>query len=82
MIQIGNVSSKATPAKHHAARNFPATASQSVIGSVISSSMLPLLRSSAHSRIEIAGMSTKYSQGCQRKNGCRSAWPRSSNPPT
>ena len=44
--------------------------------------MLPLLRSSAHSRIEMAGIRTRYSQGCQRKNGCRSAWPRSKKPPT
>ena len=55
MIQIGKVSASAIAAKHQAARNLPSTACQSVTGSVISSSMLPLLRSSAHSRIEIAG---------------------------
>jgi hypothetical protein len=61
---------------------LPATACHSVMGSVMSNSMLPLLRSSAQRRIEMAGISTRYSHGCQRKKGCRSAWPRSKKPPT
>ncbi len=47
----------------------------------MSNSMLPLLRSSAHRRIEMAGISTRYSQGCQWKKDCKSAWPRSKKPP-
>ena len=47
----------AIPQKTQAARNLPMTACVTVTGRVISSSMLPLLRSSAHSRIEIAGTS-------------------------
>ena len=43
--------------KAHAARNLPITASASEIGKVISSSSVPLLRSSDHKRIEIAGIS-------------------------
>ena len=63
MSQIGKVSASAMPAKHHAARNLPHTACAIVTGNVISSSMLPLLRSSAHSRIEIAGIRNRYSHG-------------------
>ena len=43
------------PAKIQAARNLPSTAEKVVVGSVISSSMVPLRRSSAQSRIAIAG---------------------------
>ena len=41
------------------------------------SSMLPDLRSSAHSFIDSAGIRNRYSQGWKVKNGSRSAWPRS-----
>ena len=47
------------PANTQAARNLPTTACHSVMGKVMSNSMLPLLRSSAQSRMEIAGISTK-----------------------
>ena len=56
MIQTGKVSASAMPVKAQAARNFPSTAWGSVIGSVIRSSIVPDLRSSAHRRIEIAGI--------------------------
>src|SRR5215475_966329 len=55
VIHIGSVSSKATPIKPQAARNFPKIASQGEIGSVIKSSMVPDLRSSAHRRMATAG---------------------------
>jgi hypothetical protein len=51
----GKVSTSATPAKIQAARNLPMTAAKVVVGSVINSSMVPLRRSSAHSRMAIAG---------------------------
>ena len=77
MIQIGNVSASAMAVKIHAAKNLPSTACHSVMGSVMSSSMLPLLRSSAQSRIESAGIRNRYSHGWKLKNGARSACPRS-----
>ena len=55
MIQIGNVSTSAIATNAHAARNLPSTACHIVTGSVSSSSIVPLLRSSAHSRIDTAG---------------------------
>jgi hypothetical protein len=60
----------------HAATNLPSTASIGVIGSVISSSMVPERRSSAHSRMPIAGTRIMNSQGWKMKNEPRSAWPR------
>ena len=77
MIQIGNVSTSAIAMNAHAARNLPSTACHIVTGSVSSSSIVPLLRSSAHSRIDTAGTRNRYSHGWKLKNGCRSAWPRS-----
>src|SRR5581483_6853187 len=56
VIHSGNVSASATAAKTQAARNLPSTASHGVTGSVSSSSTVPDFRSSAQSRIEIAGM--------------------------
>jgi hypothetical protein len=64
-----------------AARNLPSTASIGVIGRVISSSMVPERRSSAHSRMPIAGTSTMNSQGWNRKKEPRSACPRWKKPP-
>ena len=55
MIQIGNVRMSATPMNPHAARNLPTIACHGAIGSVINSSIVPDLRSSAHNRIAIAG---------------------------
>ncbi|MNY63194.1 hypothetical protein D3C86_2001210 [compost metagenome] len=55
MITMGKVSSSASPAKAQAARNLPVTASKRVMGRVISSSMEPDLRSSAQSRMAMAG---------------------------
>ena len=52
---IGKVSRSAIPAKTQAARNLPSTAAKVVVGSVISSSIVPVRRSSAHSRMAIAG---------------------------
>ena len=69
MIQIGNVSTSAMPTNIHAARNLPSTACQSVMGCVSSSSMLPVLRSSAHRRIDTAGIRNRYSHGRKLKNG-------------
>ena len=63
VIQIGTVSSNATPMNAQAARNLPMMASHAVIGSVISSSIVPDLRSSAHSRMAMAGTSIRYSHG-------------------
>ena len=51
-------------------------------GSVIKSSMVPLRRSSAHSRMAMAGISTRNSHGCQKKKPDRSACPRSKKPET
>ena len=75
VIHIGKVKARAIPVKHHAAKNFPATASHMVTGSVIRSSMVPDFRSSAHSRMANAGISTKYNQGWKSKKGMRSACP-------
>ena len=47
------------PTKHQAARNFPNTACAVETGSVIRSSMVPVLRSSAQSRIATAGIRNK-----------------------
>ena len=44
--------------KHQAAKNLPITASTSETGKVISNSSVPVLRSSDHKRIDIAGMSS------------------------
>ena len=59
VIHIGKVRTSATPMKAQAARNLPRIASQGEIGSVISSSMVPDLRSSAHSRMATAGTSSR-----------------------
>ncbi|MNY62866.1 hypothetical protein D3C86_1997490 [compost metagenome] len=69
------------PANAQAARNLPPTASLRVIGRVISSSMVPLLRSSAHRRMASAGTRNRYSHGWKLKNDARSAWPRSKKLP-
>ncbi len=63
VIQIGVVSSKATPTNAHAAKNLPSTKSHVDIGKVISSSIVPLRRSSAQSRIDTAGIKKTYSHG-------------------
>ncbi len=77
----GNVSSSAMAQNAQAARNFPNTAWVCVIGSVSSSSIVPSRRSSAQSRMVIAGTSSRNTQGMKVKNGLRSAWPRSKKPP-
>ncbi len=56
---IGKVSDSATPMKAQAARNLPRMACQPVIGSVISSSIVPVFRSSAQSRMATAGTSSR-----------------------
>jgi len=76
VIQMGKVSARAIAVNSHAARNLPTTASQTFTGSVISNSMLPDLRSSAHSFMVSAGIRNRYSHGWNMKNGRRSAWPR------
>ena len=60
-----------------AAKNLPKTACVIEIGSVRKSSMVPNLRSSAHSRIESAGTKNRYSHGWNSKKGTKSAWSRS-----
>ena len=67
------------PTKLHAARNLPTRTSVIVTGSVSSSSAVPLRRSSAQTPIVAAGTSSRYTHGCQKKNGVRSAWRRSKN---
>ena len=47
------------PVKHHAAKNFPTTASHKVTGSVNNNSMVPPRRSSAQSRMAKAGIKTR-----------------------
>ena len=54
--QMGKVSASAMATNTQPARNFAMTACHSVMGCVSSSSMLPLLRSSAQKRIDTAGM--------------------------
>jgi len=56
---IGKVAARATAIKANAARNLPTTASVVVSGKVSISSMVPVLRSSAHSRIDTAGISNR-----------------------
>ena len=73
MIHIGKVSASAMAQNAHAARNLPTTVAHNGIGRVSSSSMDPCRRSSAHSRIEIAGTRNRYSHGWNMKNGRRSA---------
>ncbi len=55
MIHIGKVRRSATVVNAHAARNFPRTRSDTPKGSVIESSIVPVRRSSAQSRIDTAG---------------------------
>ncbi len=69
------------PQKTQAARNFPKTVCAGVIGSVIRSSIVPCLRSSAHRRIEMAGIRNRYSQGCQPKKPWSVACSPSYRPP-
>ena len=54
-MTIGNVRARAMPRNAQAARNLPRTACVIVMGSVNSSSIEPTFRSSAHSRIAVAG---------------------------
>ena len=63
VIHIGVVNSSAVPTNAHAAKNLPSTKSHVDIGRVIKSSMVPLRRSSAHKRMEIAGIKRTYSHG-------------------
>ncbi len=58
------------------------TAAPGVIGSVISSSSVPALRSSAQSLIESAGRKNRNSHGRKLNMGARSACPRSNKPPS
>ena len=59
VIHSGIVSTRASAAKAQAASHLPTTICHGWTGSVIRSSMVPLRRSSAHSRIAIAGISTR-----------------------
>ena len=56
MIHIGKVSDKAIAVNAQAARNLPKTVAPKGTGSDIRNSIVPALRSSAQSRIEIAGI--------------------------
>jgi hypothetical protein len=55
VITQGSVSASALAVSRKAARNFPSTTSPSRTGSVVSSSRVPDFRSSAMSRMVIAG---------------------------
>ena len=55
VIQSGTVSASAAHANAHAARNFPSTRSRTETGSVSRSSIVPVRRSSAQSRMLRAG---------------------------
>ena len=77
----GKVSTSAIAQNAQAARNLPSTAWPWVIGSVSSNSIVPRRRSSAHSRMVMAGISSRNTQGMKVKNGFRSAMPRSKNWP-
>ena len=63
VIQSGIVSSNATAAIVHAARNLPSTSDHVGAGNVSSSSIAPERVSSAHSRIETAGRNTMKIHG-------------------
>ena len=63
VIHMGNVNVRAMPVNPHAARYLPSTASEVEIGSVIKISIVPVLRSSAHNRMAMAGTSMRYSHG-------------------
>jgi hypothetical protein len=53
--QIGKVSTSAMPTNSQAAQNLPSTAWTVVTGWVIRNSIVPVLRSSAQSRMPTAG---------------------------
>jgi hypothetical protein len=65
---------KAISVKIQLAKNFPITNWVFVTGSVIKSSIVPDLLSSAHNLIPIAGIKIKNNQGCQAKKAVKSAW--------
>ena len=69
------------PRKSHEARNLPTIACQVVIGKVSSSSIVPLRRSSDHSRIPTAGTRKRNSHGIHMKKAPSEASPRSKNAP-
>ena len=77
----GKVSSRAMMQNAQAARNLPITACAWVIGSVSNSSIVPSRRSSAQSRMVMAGTSSRNTHGMKLKNGTRSAWSRSKKLP-
>ena len=79
--QIGNVSTMAMARKIHEARNLPRIACHGVTGNVSSSSIVPLRRSSDHSRMPTAGTRNRKSHGIHMKNAPRDASPRSKNAP-
>ena len=77
MSATGKVRPRAIAMNAQAARNLPTSTWTSVTGSVSRSSAVPLRRSSAHRPIVAAGTNSRYTHGCQKKNGARSAWRRS-----
>ena len=56
---IGNVNDKDIAVNIQAAKNLPTTASATLIGKVISSSIVPVFLSSAHNLIDIAGIKNR-----------------------
>ena len=61
--QIGKVSTRAMARKIHEARNLPRIACHGVTGNVSSSSIVPIRRSSDHSRMPTAGTRNRKSHG-------------------
>ena len=57
------IKTRATPAKY-----FPKTISKAVSGCVYNNSMVPVLFSSAKSRIVTAGTRNRYNQGAKAKS--------------
>ena len=63
VIQKGNVKNKAKAQKIHDAKNFPQTRAVVETGIVMIWTMLLLRNSSAHKRMDIPGIKSKYNHG-------------------
>ena len=63
VTQIGKVKNKHIAIKAHEAKNLPHMMVKVDIGNVIINSIVPFFRSSAHNRIDTAGISIKYIHG-------------------
>ena len=63
------------------AKNFPTTMAPIFSGKVVSNSIVPVFFSSAHNRIDIAGIRNKYNHGCHSKKLNKLACPNSKKLP-